>query len=277
MAATGTAVLQSQPGASVLAAFPQTPGTATQNLDLLQILDEGGAALARVDYTGAVTGGALNGLVLTSVAVTSFVLTQITASTGVVLGTFTGGAANAFAGKQVKILGFVNGGNNGTFNITASTATQITITPIAGLVDETHAATASVYGVSTATYAGTITGGGASAFAGRTAVVAGFTNSINNIAATAITSSSAVQVVVPFAGQIAETHAGTVTIGAASLTGTNGTRVGVFYTRLTASATIAQLFADAFTNSVQLDILHVVNLGGNVSYYLDYLGVSHGS
>ena len=55
------------------------------------------------------------------------------------------------------------------------------------------------------------------------------------------------------------------------------TRIGVFLTRLTSAASTAQLFADAFSNPSQLDILHVVNIGGNVSYYLDYLGVAHGS
>jgi hypothetical protein len=57
----------------------------------------------------------------------------------------------------------------------------------------------------------------------------------------------------------------------------NGTRIGVFQTNLTSSATTAQLFASAFANPSQLDILQVVNLGLNVHYYLDYLGVAHGS
>jgi hypothetical protein len=56
------------------------------------------------------------------------------------------------------------------------------------------------------------------------------------------------------------------------------TRVGVFYTRLTSSATTAQLFADVWSdNQAQNDILQVINNGGNISYYLNYLGVATGS
>lgn len=62
-----------------------------------------------------------------------------------------------------------------------------------------------------------------------------------------------------------------------AVSATNGTRVGQFQTRLASSATTAQLFADTFANPSLLDILQVVNLGGNISYYLDYLGVAHGS
>jgi hypothetical protein len=60
---------------------------------------------------------------------------------------------------------------------------------------------------------------------------------------------------------------------------TNGARVGVFATNFQTSdsATVAQLFADAFANPSLLDILQVINLGGNIHYYLDYLGVAHGS
>lgn len=58
---------------------------------------------------------------------------------------------------------------------------------------------------------------------------------------------------------------------------TNGTRVGVYYTRQSASASLAQIFADTFTNPSQLDILQVINNGGNVSYYLNYQGVATGS
>jgi hypothetical protein len=58
---------------------------------------------------------------------------------------------------------------------------------------------------------------------------------------------------------------------------TNGTRIGQFYSRLTSSATTAQLFADAFTNPSQQDIIQVRNEGGNISYWLSYLGVANGS
>ena len=55
---------------------------------------------------------------------------------------------------------------------------------------------------------------------------------------------------------------------------TNGTRCGVFATTL-ASGTTAALFANAFTNPYNSDILQVVSPGGNVPKYIDYLGVSH--
>jgi hypothetical protein len=58
---------------------------------------------------------------------------------------------------------------------------------------------------------------------------------------------------------------------------TGNTRVGQFETNLTSSATTAQLFASAFTNPQQQDIIQVIAEGGNIVYYLDYLGVSHGS
>lgn len=58
---------------------------------------------------------------------------------------------------------------------------------------------------------------------------------------------------------------------------TNGTRVGQFQTNLSSTATTAQLFASAFANPSQQDVLQVTNLGQNVHYYIDYLGVAHGS
>ena len=58
---------------------------------------------------------------------------------------------------------------------------------------------------------------------------------------------------------------------------TNGTRIGQFQTTLSSSATTAQLFANAFANPSQLDILQIVNGGLNVHYYLNYQGVATGS
>jgi len=59
---------------------------------------------------------------------------------------------------------------------------------------------------------------------------------------------------------------------------TNGTRIGQYYTRLTSAATTAQLFADVFSdNEPQEDIIQVINVGGNISYYLSYAGVATGS
>lgn len=67
-------------------------------------------------------------------------------------------------------------------------------------------------------------------------------------------------------------HAGVVHNPAVAAT--NGTRVGQFHTNRL-SGTTAQLFADAFTNLSQLDILQVISpTGGSIVKYLDYLGVS---
>ncbi len=55
------------------------------------------------------------------------------------------------------------------------------------------------------------------------------------------------------------------------------TRIGQFKTYLTSAASVAQLFAAALSNPSQLDIIQVIVQGGNVAYYLDYLGVAHGS
>jgi len=56
MAATGTAQIQSQPGTSWDNAWAQvTPnGVASQNLDLLQIIDNGGLVVLNVDHAGVV-------------------------------------------------------------------------------------------------------------------------------------------------------------------------------------------------------------------------------
>lgn len=59
--------------------------------------------------------------------------------------------------------------------------------------------------------------------------------------------------------------------------GIGNTRLGQFQVFLTGSPTTAQLFAAAFTNLALLDIFQVINIGGGVSYWLDYLGVAHGS
>jgi hypothetical protein len=64
---------------------------------------------------------------------------------------------------------------------------------------------------------------------------------------------------------------------------TNGTRIGQWFTRLglpangIPTATLAAVMADTFTNPSLLDIIQVINLGGNISYWWDYLGLAHGS
>ena len=72
-------------------------------------------------------------------------------------------------------------------------------------------------------------------------------------------------------------YAGTVHTPASGQT-TGNTRIGVFQTDLSSSATTAQLFVDAFTNFEQNDVVQVKSsTGGNVVYYLSYLGVATGS
>lgn len=57
----------------------------------------------------------------------------------------------------------------------------------------------------------------------------------------------------------------------------DNTRLGQYQSSLSVGATTAQLFASAFSNLAQQDIIQVINNGGNVSYWLDFLGVAHGS
>jgi hypothetical protein len=59
---------------------------------------------------------------------------------------------------------------------------------------------------------------------------------------------------------------------------TNGTRVGQFVTRLDGTATLDALSDDTWTNNPDFeDIIQVINIGGNISYWLDYLLFAHGS
>lgn len=78
----------------------------------------------------------------------NFNLTSVNAATGsppqftVYNGTITGGAGNAYAGYYFTISGFANPTNNGTFLVTASTTTTLTLVNANG-VAETNAGTAS--------------------------------------------------------------------------------------------------------------------------------------
>lgn len=85
---------------------------------------------------------------------TVFTLTAAATASGgttVYTGTITGGGSNAFVGKKVTIAGFVTGANNGIFEVTASSATTLTVSNTAG-VAETHAGTATVDDVNPFTY-----------------------------------------------------------------------------------------------------------------------------
>jgi hypothetical protein len=122
-------------------------------------------------YHGTITGGAANAFAGQSFTIAGFTIVAnngtflCTASTATTLtlsnaagaaethagtaqtidsvytGTITGGAANALAGRQFLIAGFVNGGNNGTFTAVQSSATTLVLAN-ASAVNETHAGTA---------------------------------------------------------------------------------------------------------------------------------------
>lgn len=175
------------------------------------------------------------------------------------------------------IAGFAagSGANNGTYTIISSTALQIVALAVAGSLNETHSGTAQIAGVSQTTYTGMITGGDSNAFVGRNVSISGFSTSGNNVSNATVLASSGSTLVVITTTQANQTHSGAAVF--TTPVGTLGTRIGVFNTNLPKSATIAQLFADAFTNPQQEDIIQVVNEGGNVSYYLNYLGVATGS
>jgi hypothetical protein len=193
-------------------------------------------------------------------------------------GTITGGATptNAYLGKSTILAGFAAGSgiNNVTAIPSASTATTIVV-PFTAQIAETHAGTAQVAGVSTTSYAGTITDGGTNNLAGSTAVFAGFAASTgaNNLTAV-ILSNTTTAIVVRTTAQVNETHAGTAAISLAYVPG--GSRIGTFKSRLDNTASRAAVFADAFTNLALQDIIQVVSPAGqSVVSYVDYLGISH--
>lgn len=73
----------------------------------------------------------------------------------------------------------------------------------------------------------------------------------------------------------------TGTVNYPAVNPTNGVRIGVFFTRLnplTTSVSLAALSLDTWTNNpAQEDIIQVINLGGAISYWIDYVLVAHGS
>ena len=259
MAATTYAMLGQFAGTSWDNAFPQTPQNGTQDLDLIHIRGVGDQMLAVVNHAGAVSGGSTSALVLasvavgtlalTSVAVASFAVTSVAVVGGAATynGTFTGGDANAFVGKSVVVLGFVaTAGNNGTFVITGSTATTIVVATTTQ-ANETQAATASVTGVSLVTYNGTITGGGTSAFAGKSVLVAGFTNSANNGTFTIVSSTGALFTTL-LTAQVAETHVATAQVAGVSQTTYNGTITGGGSNALAGSTVTVTGFSNSGNN-----------------------------
>ena len=58
---------------------------------------------------------------------------------------------------------------------------------------------------------------------------------------------------------------------------TVGTRLGVFQSNAPSGSTTALFFSTAFANPSHIDIVQCINLGGNVSYNCNYLGVTAGT
>jgi len=81
-----------------------------------------------------VLNGFGNALTLTSAA-------TATGGNTVYTGTILGGASNGLVGQKFLVAGFDNSANNGTFTVTASTATTLTLNNAAGVAD-TYGATA---------------------------------------------------------------------------------------------------------------------------------------
>lgn len=82
----------------------------------------------------------------TPAALTGSAVAAASGGVAVYTGTYTGGGSNAFLGQQAVITGASNAANNGTFLITASTATTLTLAN-PNAVAETHAHTATLQGL----------------------------------------------------------------------------------------------------------------------------------
>ncbi len=92
----------------------------------------------------------------------------------------------------------------------------------------------------------------------------------------------AVLVAVDYLGAVHFSSTGLTAVNGAGGTGTytlNHQVISQYRTRPSDTiTTVAQAFASAFpTNPQNQDIIQVVAEGANVGYYIDYLGVAHGS
>ncbi len=96
-------------------------------------------------YSGFLHVKATGNCYLGSAAFTLTAVSNASGGTTTYTGTITGGASNAFANQYATISGFTNVANSGTWVVTASTATTITVNNTYG-VAETHAGTANVNG-----------------------------------------------------------------------------------------------------------------------------------
>jgi hypothetical protein len=160
---------------------PNTSYAATLEFALTSVASSVGSSAV---YTGAITNGAGTQYVLTSADNASSGSTTYN-------GTFTGATTGSLVGTTVVIAGFDNTANNGVFLITANSGTtSITVNNAAGVAD-THAATATV-----------------STYTGKTVVVNGFLNSVNN-GLFICSASTASTLTLSNAGAVAETNAAT--------------------------------------------------------------------
>jgi hypothetical protein len=78
-----------------------------------------------------------------NVELNRFAITSVANASGgstVYTGTITGGGSNAFAGWQVAMIGFAQSANNGTFTISASSTTTLTVNNASGVSDTTGTA-----------------------------------------------------------------------------------------------------------------------------------------
>lgn len=132
-----------------------------------------------LDYTP--TAGQSNDT-LTQCGPVAFVLTGVTisGSNAVYAGTITGGASGVLIGVTVAITGFVTstGVNNITGQITAATATSITLTKQGSQVNESHAGLATNHARSV--YVGTLANGISNGYAGRMVNITGFQSAAGN-------------------------------------------------------------------------------------------------
>jgi len=113
----------------------------------------------------------------------SFALTAVAASVGgtaAYSGTFSSGGSNAYEGYTVTVTGFTGAAavNNGTFQITASNTTTLTLNNPNAVAVTAAGTVAFLQG--TAVYTGVINGGADNAYAGLTFGVSGFTAGVHN-------------------------------------------------------------------------------------------------
>ena len=145
----GNPTLGNNPIAGSVYTNPVAAGESMPNNPIQQIEDANGNFLVLTTYGVEGTAApvaAVNAAPGTTAVGTgsALTLTQVTVSGAVTTytGTITGGGSNAFVGITFVITGFVNGGNNATIIVTASTATTLVCTT-STQINETHAGTAS--------------------------------------------------------------------------------------------------------------------------------------